>query len=412
MKIAVLWYWKEGKSTFNWLLKQGYKSNQIDILDKSMDENYLDKLDNYDVIFKSPWISIYLPQLQKNRNKITSQAQVFFENYKWKIILITGSKWKSTTSTLMYEFLKQAGKNVKLVWNIWNPIFDEIDFENQPDYVVFEISSYMLDSVDKVRADYGILTNIYKVHTSWHKNHQNYVNAKLKPIFQNPNWLFSVSIQVKEILDTIPENVVFFWDKIDYFFDDNFLYGKKYKIDKSKIKLGWNHNYLNIVSTFPILENENVSQKDIESVLETFMWLEHRQEFVWEVNWIKFYNDSIATIPESILQALDRFQKQLDTIILGWQNNWFDYSKVVEKINQLPLKNVILLPDSFDWWEDKFENKNIFKVWSLSDAVKIAKQHTEKWKICILSPGAPSYNLFKNFEERWKLFKKYVLDEN
>ena len=410
MKIAVLGYWKEGKSTYNWLLKQWYKKDQIDILDKSLDKDYLSKLDNYDLIFKSPWISIYLPEIQKNINKITSQADIFFEKYRWKIILVTWSKGKSTTSTLMYNFLKQAGKSVKLVWNIWNPIFDEIDFENQPDYVVFEISSYMLDSVKKIRTDYWILTNIYKVHTSWHKNHDNYVKAKLRVIFENPNGLFSAYKQVKSFFTIIPNNVVFFWEWMDYFFDDKFLYWKKYKISKNKVVLWWNHNYLNIVSCFPILEKENISQQVIEKVLSEFNWLEHRQEFVGEIDGIKFYNDSIATIPESVLQALERFWNQIDTIILWGKESWFDYSNVIDKINSLSLKNVILLPDSFGWLENNFKDKNVYKVSNLKDVVKIAKEKTKKWKICILSPGAPSYNLFKNFEERGKLFKKYVLE--
>ena len=409
MKIAILGYWKEWKSTFNWLLKQWYSKEQIDILDKSIDEKYLDNLDDYDLIFKSPWISVYLPQIKKNINKITSQADVFFEKYKWKVILVTWSKWKSTTSTLVYEFLKQAGKNVKLVWNIWNPIFDEIDFSNQPDYVVFEISSYMLDSIKNVRSDYSILTNIYEVHTWWHKTHENYVKSKIKAILNSNFGILRKDTynQVKNLLKK-DINVVLFWEWTDYYFDDKFVYWKNYKISKDKILLWWEHNYLNIVSTFPILEKENIPQNIIEEVLKNFKWLEHRQEFVWEINWIKFYNDSIATIPESILQALNRFNKELDTIILWWQDNWFDYSEVIKKINSLPLENVILLPNSFDWLEDGFVNKKVFKVNDLKSAVNIAKKETKPWKICILSPGAPSYNLFKNFEERWKLFKEYV----
>ena len=409
MKIAILGYWKEWKSTFNWLLNQWYSKEQIDILDKSIDENYLDKLDNYDVIFKTPWISIYLPQIEKNIKKITSQADIFFEKYKWKIILVTWSKWKSTTSTLVYEFFKKAGKNVKLVWNIWNPIFDEIDFSNQPDYVVFEISSYMLDSIKNLKADYSILTNIYEVHTWWHKTHENYVKSKIKAVINS-----KLSILRKDTYERVKSllkkdvNVILFWEGTDYFFDNEFVYWKTYKISKNKIFLWGEHNYLNIVSIFPILEKENISQDIVEEVLKNFKWLEHRQEFVWEINWVKFYNDSIATIPESILQALNRFKEDLDTIILWWQDNWFDYSEVIKKINSLPLENVILLPNSFDWLEDSFVNKKVFKVNDLKSAVNIAKKETKSGKICILSPGAPSYNLFKNFEERWKLFKEYV----
>ncbi len=403
--IWILWYGKEGKSTYNWLIKNGVKPENIKILDKSLDENYLQNLDQFDKIYKSPGISIYLPEIQAVREKITSQAEVFFDKFKWKIILVSGSKGKSTTSTLMYLFLKQAGKKVSLVGNIWNPIFDEIDFENQPDYVVFEISSYMLDSTPNVWCDYSILTNLYKVHTNWHKTHKNYQNAKFKLL--NANKLASLNVELKSLVDEKP-NFVWFGPGTDYYFDEKFVYGKKYKIPLEKIKIWWAHNYQNIASCFPILEAENIPQADIEEVLKNFNGLEHRQEFVTEINGIKFYNDSIATIPESVLQALNRFQHQLDTVILGGQDNNFDYSQVIEKINLLPLKNVILLPNSFDAWKDKFKNKNIFEVKNMEEAVKIAKQVTQKWKVCILSPGAPSYNLFKNFEERGKQFKQAV----
>lgn len=403
--IWILWYGKEWKSTYNWLIKQWYKPEEIKILDKNLDENYLKNLHKYDLIFKSPGVSIYLPEIQAVKDKITSQAQVFFEKYKWKIILISGSKWKSTTSTLIYKFLKQAWKSVKLVGNIGNPIFDEIDFNNPPEYVVFEISSYMLDSTPNVVCDYSILTNIYEVHISWHKNFENYKNAKLKLL--NAKILSSVYVWL--INEINKENIVWFWPNTDYYFDDEFLYGKNYKIPKNIVKLQGNHNYLNIVSTFPILEKENISQNYIEEVLTTFWGLEHRQEFVWNINGVEYYNDSIATIPESILQALDRFAEKLDTIILWGQDNKFDYSKVISKINSLPLRNVILLPDSFENWKNKFINKQVFEVETLEDAVKIAKKYTKKWKICVLSPGAPSYNLFKNFEERGKVFKKLVL---
>jgi len=402
MKIAVLWYWKEWKSTYNWLLKQGFKPEEIKILDKSVDENYLDKLDECDIIYKSPWISIYDEKVQSVRSKITSQAQVFFDKFKWKLILVSGSKWKSTTSTLMYLFLKQAWKDVKLVGNIWNPIFDEIDFSNPAEYVVFEISSYMLDSAPNVWCNYSILTNLYKVHTKWHKTHQNYVNSKLKLL--NANKLASVNVELKSLAPE-RENIVWFGPGTDYYFDNKYIFGKKYKIPLEKVKIGGAHNYQNIASCLPILEAENISQNDIEKVLKEFNGLEHRQEFVGEFDGVKYYNDSIATIPESVLQVLSRFGENLDTIILWGQESGFDYRQVVEKINALPVRNIILLPDSFAPYVDKFQNKNIFQVNSMEEAVKIAKEKTEKWKVCVLSPGAPSLNMFKNFEERGRLFK-------
>jgi len=403
--IGILWFWKEWKSTYNWLLKQWVKPSEIKIFDKKHQKNYLEWIQDCEIIYKSPWISIYDPAIKAVKHKITSQAQVFFERYNWKIILVSGSKWKSTTSTLMYLFLKNAWKNVKLVWNIWNPIFDEIDFNNPPEYVVFEISSYMLDSTPNVKCDYSILTNLYKVHTSWHKTHENYKKSKFKLL--KAKKIASVNVQLKPQIKE-KENIKWFGPSTNYFYSDDYLFWEKIKIEKSKIKLGWEHNYLNIVSCFPILEAENIEEKVIEKVLWEFNWLPHRQEFVRKVNSVEYYNDSIATIPESVIQVLERFKNNLDTIILWWQESGFDYSQLIEKINNHKLKNVILLPDSFDNLIDAFKNKKVFKVKTLEEAVKIASQVTEKNKVCVLSPWAPSLNMFKNFEERGNIFKQLV----
>lgn len=407
MKIAILWYWKEWQSTYKYLLKNGF--SDITILDQKDNPNYLENLEKFDIIYKSPWISIYKNELQKVRNNIKTQADIFFENYKWKIILVTWSKWKSTTSTIIYKTLQNAWKNVKIVWNIWNPILSEIDFENQPDYVVFEISSYMLDT-SKPYCDYAILTNIYTVHTSWHQTHENYINAKLKVFNNCKNCILRSDYNY--LLEKINcENIILFWENTTYYFDEKYIYSKKYKLSIENIKLLWKHNFLNIASILYIFEDLNIKQKIIEKTLSEFSWLEHRQEYVWEYNWIHFYNDSIATIPESVLQALDRFQDNIDTIILWWRDDNFDYIKLIEKINDLSISNIIFLPDSFNKQKQLFKNKNIFEVYNIQDAVKIAKKYTKYWKICILSPWATSYNLFKNFEERWELFKKYIKND-
>ena len=407
MKIAVLWYGKEWQSTYAWLLKNWYKKEQIDILDKSISDDYLQNLEKYDIIYKTPWISIYLPELQKIKEKIKTQADILFDNFKWKLILISGSKWKSTTSTLIYTILKNAWKKVKLVGNIWNPILSEVDFDDQPNYIVFEISSYMLDSTYNVWSTYSILTNIYNVHTSWHNGHENYINSKLK-IFNKTK----EAILRKDVYENLNFNfkseVILFWEWTSFNFDYKFISWPTYKLEIDKIKLGWEHNYLNIASILPICQLENISQDVIEDTLINFNWLEHRQEFVGEFDEIKYYNDSIATIPESVLQALNRFWDEIDTIILWWKDDDYDYSQVIKIINSLNMQNIILLPDSLDKQKVGFRKKNIFEVKNMEEAVQISKEKTKIWKICILSPGAPSYNLFKNFEERGKLFKKYV----
>ncbi len=404
MKIAILWYGREWKSTHKYLLKKGY--NYITILDQKDNPNYLDNLDDFYIIYKTPWISLYKKELQAVKEKVKTQTDLFFENYKWKIILISWSKWKSTTSTIIYNILKKANKDVKLIWNIWNPILSQIDFDNPPSYVVFEISSYMLDWV-KTHSDFSVLTNIYKVHTNWHQTHENYVNAKLNIFSSAKNCI--LRSDYRYLLDNIDcKNPILFWENTDNYFDDKFIYSKKYKLPIENIALKWEHNFLNIASILPICENLSIEQKTIELALKDFAWLEHRQEYVWKYNDIHFYNDSIATIPESTLQAIERFNVKIDTILLWGTDEKFDYTEVIEKINNLPLNNVILLPNSFNNQKKFFKNKNVILVDNIKEAVSISKSITKPWKICILSPWASSYNMFKSFEERWKLFKNEI----
>lgn len=407
MKIAILWYGKEWKSTYEFLLSNGIPKQDITILDQSISDDYLKNLQEFDEIYKSPWISIYLPEIQKVKDKIKTQASVFFQKFKWKTILISWSKWKSTTSTLIFEILKKAWKSVKLVWNIWNPIFSEIDFDNQPDFAVFEISSYMLDGI-QTKAEYAVLTNIFNVHTHWHENHENYLNAKLNIFTNSKNAILREDFDYL-LDDKFPWQIFIFGENSSFFgYDEKFVYWSKYKFPISKIKLQWKHNFLNISSILPICEDLNISENIVQAVLWEFNGIAHRQEFVWEFQEIKYYNDSISTIPESVFQVLDRFEENLWTLILWGKNEWFDYSKLIEKINKFENLNIILLPDSFEKYKNLFENVQLFEVENLSQAVKIAKEKTPKWKVCVLSPWAPSLNAFKNFEERWNIFKSLI----
>lgn len=174
-KIAILGYGREGKSSLQFLLKIGISPKNITILDgaKQIDgfahhleylnqtfgidpkfdiilgEKYLDTLKKFDLIIKTPGISLYHDKIYPFKKKITSQAQIFFDYYQGKIIAVSGTKGKSTTSTLIYETLKHANKNVQLIGNIGNPVLDYLDIQNpkvqQDEYVVFEVSSYMLE---------------------------------------------------------------------------------------------------------------------------------------------------------------------------------------------------------------------------------------------------------------------------
>ena len=143
-----------------------------------------------------------------------------------------------------------------------------------------------------------------------------------------------------------------------------------------------------------------------KKVISEFKPLEHRMELVWTFDWVTYYNDSIATIPESTINSLKSIPN-VNTLILWWMDRWIDYSKLIEFVNNSNVENIICLPKTGHDLQLKLTKKT-YKAEDLPHAVETAKQVTKKWTVCLLSPAASSYTFFKNFEERGRLFKEYV----
>ena len=430
-KIAILGYWLEWKSTAKFLdkLNLDYK-----ILDKNLDENYLDNLSDYDLIFKSPGISPYNnPELLKVKEKLISQWEIFADNFEWKIIWITWTKGKSTTSTLLYEILKELWYSVKLVWNIWNPVLDEIDIINweKYDYIVYELSSYMLEWLE-LNIYIWLLNNIYDCHLDWHDWRENYKNAKFN-IFKNAEY----KLAWYEIKNKLSNNVILYGLEGKYNYKNNAFYiGDKKILNAENIGLKWEHNKKNIAGIIWILDNINIlnDEKNIEKikkVLSDFTGLEHRQEDIWIFKWIKFINDSIASTPESAIAAIKTFWKNIWTIFIWNEDSWFNLTELYKTILEYKIDNIVLFPETGEklFWDFsknmEFDKEYIFKDWnfktklfktlSMENAVKFWYKNTKKWKIVLLSTWAPSFNAngswrmpWKWFIEKWNLFKQFV----
>ncbi|MDQ7023048.1 MAG: Mur ligase family protein [Candidatus Gracilibacteria bacterium] len=258
-KIAILGYGKEGKSTERFLKK--LEIFDYKILDKSIDLNYLDNLDDFDIIFKSPGISPYNnPELLEVSDKIISQAEILADNFEGKIIGITGTKGKSTTSTLIYEILKELGYKVKLVGNIGNPVLDEIPLSPQGrkgeyDFVIYELSSYMLEGLN-LNIFIGLLNNIYDCHLDWHDGRKNYENAKFN-VFKNAEHKLA-GFELKKVgnagLHSL-QGLDFFGLDGKYSYKNNAFYINDKKILEDKnIALNGEHNRKNITGIIGILD--------------------------------------------------------------------------------------------------------------------------------------------------------------
>lgn len=419
--IAILWFWKEWKSTLEFLLKNWVMIENITILDnKNPDlenihsvywENYLDNLDEFDVIIKSPGISPYNPKVAPYLDKITSQIQIFFDNYSWKVINVTATKWKSTISTMIYEVLKEAWYRVKLLGNIWTPVLSEIDFNNKDniDYIVYETSSYMLDWLQKNNY-LSVLSNVYEDHLDRHDGTLNYQNAKLNILNWSQNIIILDDTYNKFGISRNYPNTKIFGKTWNYAFTDWDFYLNWEKVfDDSEMKLLGEHNRINTCAVLGVCDLIWINPEILAKVISRFTGLSHRIEFVWNYNWIDFYDDAISTTPESTIEAIKIFEKNLETIFLGWSDRWYHFENLVHKLKELKIKNIVLFPDS--WVRIKellWDNFNIFETSDMKEAVDFAFINTSSWKVCLLSCASPSYSIWKNFEEKWDLFKKFV----
>lgn len=440
--IAILWYWKEWASTLRFLQKNWILDYNITIFDKNLSlkienfswkiivwENYLDTIWKYDYIFKSPWISPYTNDLKKYNDKILTQAKIFFEYYEWKIITVTQTKGKSTTTTLIYNLLKNAWYNVKIVWNIWNPVLDEVELSwkikaerlkdkdidyKDYDFIVYELSSYMLEELDNHHSFISVIWNIYKDHLDWHLNFENYKKAKLKILNNSDNLLIWSSLESDILKNLENKEYKTFWEKWYYSFENNdFLIGNEIVLKKLSPKIPGNHNMINFSAILWVCDILKIDIDIFRNTVENFSGLPHRLENIWTFSWITFIDDAISTTPESTIEAIKTYWENIWTIFLWWTDRWYDFENLVLELKKYSIKNIVLFPESSSKIIKLLdESFNFIKTREMKEAVKFAFKNTKKWKICLLSTASPSYSIWKNFEEKWDLFKKEIIEES
>lgn len=424
-KIAILWFALEWKSSLNFLLTNGIKKSDITILDQKELENietwinvkfwekYLKDIQNYDIIFKTAGYSLHLnPELKQVKDKITTQMQLFFDNYKWKIIAVTASKGKSTISTLIYQAIKVAGKKVKLLWNIWTPVLEQIDFAQELDYVVCEISSYMLEFLNK-KNYISILGNVFPEHLDRHDWFENYKKAKFSILeWSEINIVCQHTLNTYENINSEYKNIVSYWQKWEYSREDgNFKKWNDIIFSTGWIKLLWDHNIENICAVLATIDKLWIDTKSLEETIKNFVWLPHRLEYVWNYEWIDFYDDAISTTPQSTIQAIKTLGSRIETIFLWWTDRWYDFQELAEYIKEYSIKNIVLFPPSWQKIKEAIKNIKNIKILETQDmksAVDFAFQNTQKSNISLLSTASPSYSIRKNFEEKWELFQKSI----
>lgn len=441
-KILILGFGMEGESTYKFI-RRHFPEKNLYIADKNMNllqnrvelvedpyvevslgENYLNGIEEYDLIVKAPGISFKNVDITAFKDKITSQLELFLEYADVFSIGVTGTKGKSTTSTLIYKVLLEQGKDVFLLGNIGEPIFNDIEDFTDKTIAVIEISSHALEYVHK-STNISVLLDVYEEHLDHYKSLNAYIEAKFNIAkFQKAGDYFIYNYDNK-----LMREFGFEYKENDYAISTEEVPNTKNKVTMNgefincngkdvmniheQMNLKGEHNLNNLMFIFAILD---ILKLDFNKAIETikdFWPLEHRMEYFANINKIDYYNDSIATIPEATINAIKALKK-VNTLLVGGNDRGVNLSELIEFLKTSDIENIICLPKTgeYIYSELKNTNKNIFFYEKLEDAVKKAKEVTKPETVCLLSPAASSYGYFKNFEERGRLFKNYVINGN
>jgi len=399
-RILILGFGREGEDTFKFLRKM-FPKKVIGIADRQnikykssnakcyLGKNYLKAIKNYDIIVKSPGIPFKI--LPKSAlPKITTQTEIFFNNCPGEIVGITGTKGKSTTSSLIYEILKSGGKKAHLIGNIEKPVLSFLLKATVNDVYVYELSSHQLYNLKK-SPHIAVLLNIYSEHLDYYRNFKEYANAKANIIkYQTKNDYLVYNSGDKNVREIAKKSKA---KRIP-------IKGEYYSLDKAAAKA--------VGKIF------KVSSKIIEKVIKGFKPLPHRLELVGKFQGITFYNDALATIPEATIGALEVLGDRVETIMLGGYERNIDFKNLAKKVLKTKIKVVILFPTTGRRiWQTIKQQRGVtslkpFFVDNMMDAVKLAYLHTQKGKICLLSTASPSFSIFRDYKEKGNLFKKQV----
>ena len=430
--INILGFGREGQSTYKLIrkylpnkiitisdLKENFQDN-FDFLqnDKNLNlisgEKYLDNLERFDIIIKSPGISFAKIDITQFKDKISSQMELFLQFFDNYTIGITGTKGKSTTSSLIYTILKDQNKDVLLLGNIGKPIFDYINEISNTTILVLEMSAHQLEFM-KYSPNISILLNLFEEHLDHYKSYEDYIAAKCNIYkFQHENDYFLYSLDNETLKEHVKNPkaktyTISINEKADiYLQNDDVIFNNKKIYDRNqKRNLVGDYNLSNIMFTLVVSEILKLDLNKSINSINNFKTLKHRLEFVGNVDGINYYDNSIATVPMATIEAIKAL-KNVDTLIIGGMDRGIDYTDFIKYLDSSDISNIVCMPKTGHDIAKKLKNKKTFIVNTLEEAVDISKKVTGKNMSCLLSPAAASYGFFKNFEEKGDLFQKLV----
>lgn len=434
--IPLLDYFYERKSKVMVFDNREIAEMPKDIMDKiteysmefSLGKNYLSKLNNFDLIIRSPSCMPTLPEIEAESERgaiVTTEVELLMKMCPCKIIGVTGSDGKTTTTTLISEIIKADGYECFVGGNIGTPLFTKLKDIKPDDVVVLELSSFQLMGME-ISPDIAVITNISPNHLNIHKDYEEYIEAK-KNIFKYQN---KDGILVTNFDNDITKNaslqakgkVIYFSSKTKldngYIVDGSTIKQcedklRKHLISGKDIIIRGTHNYENICAA--LAATESLVDKDIAvQTCKNFKGVAHRIEFVKEINRVKWYNDSASSTPTRTISGINSFHEDI-VLIAGGSDKNLDYTPLAKPIVD-NVKVLILMGETsekiFNCVKNEQEKSKkqikIFTCSSLNQAVILAKRNSKPGQVVLFSPASASFDMFKNMYDRGNQFKTIV----
>ena len=426
-KILVYGFKKSGYYVTK-LLKE---NNYVTVLDKEYDEDSLEKLKilgvkykledddinvlDYDLIVRSPGIVPSNKIIKEAYDKgitVTNEVEIAYKYLpECKIICITGSNGKTTTTKMIYDILSKVFDNVHLAGNIGYPLSEIVPSVKKGDIIVMEISDHQLYDIIDFKCNIGVITNLCPTHLDFHGNYENYKNVKKKVFNKFTNKDISIlNYKDKDLIELVKDidSIKYYFNNEDNYIKDNYIYinnSKVLNIDDIKIK--GIHNYENILACLLVVNLFNVDINIIKNYLSEFKGVEHRIEYVATYNNIEFYNDSKSTNPTSTITALKTFNKPIHLILGGFERSQ-DFNELNDYLtNVLCIYAIGEVTDRIVSWASS-KNINVVKSNTLTNALDSIKENAQENEVVLLSPASASWDQYDKFETRGEEYKNYI----
>ena len=411
-RLLVLGFGREGRSTLRFLNKY-LPDVEVAVADKNeMDgvkhygNRYLEAMYDYDIVIKTPGIS--LKDFDTKGVTITSQTDLFLSQFRGQTIGITGTKGKSTTTTLIYHLLRSSGRDAILTGNIGIPCFDVIEDIKPESIVVYELSAHQLEYVHN-SPHVGVLLNVFEEHLDHFGTMECYKTAKFNLIryMGDGDTAIIHDSLLNDTLNLFVNSKVFSL----FDFDDN--------VDRTALPLKGEHNYMNVKAALLACDAYGVDYRELIPYLYSFKPLEHRLEPVGTFDGVAFVNDSISTIPQAAISACQALGR-VDFLLLGGFDRGIDYQPLSDFLKKHPVPHLLFTGKAGERMMElmakvpelevaeqsrSIEGPTMITYASMEEAFAYMAVHAKPGDVCLLSPAASSYDQYKNFEERGKKFK-------